>query len=184
MALLTHYLALDQAPKRIGFALGSPNMVAPVSGAYALPSAGARHGVMLHVAHEWLSNTIKVYHVTKVCFESPFLGKNVQSFALQNKLIGVIEEACEANNIPCVEVESDKWRMRFIGCCRAPRALPKSERRPWLKKQAIDACAARQWDVKNDDEAEACGILDWVLSCDFKDYGSVAGAPLLSAREA
>ena len=191
---MNHYLALDQASRRIGWAIGNANMLAPLSGVFELPSAGARHGVMLTAARDWLDATVKCYHVTKVGFESPFCGPNPATFALVNKLIGIIELVCHDHNIHCVETMIDNWRNRFIEVCRAPKSIipPGTSRgkagtirRAWLKEQSMIACAHRRWDVKTHDEAEACGILDYLLAIDDEAYRNrTARAPEMALEGA
>ena len=178
----THYLGLDQAPRRIGWALGNPEMSAPLSGVFVMPSVGESTGLMLRMASEWLQSTIAVYHVSHVCFESPFVAGMKSQATLRSMfaLAGAIELVCARAGVNCREVTPFVWRRRFIGTDRAPKQIIGSaRRRQWLKDQAMHACVARAWDVRTDDEAEACGILDYVLACDFPKYGSAAGAKLL-----
>lgn len=161
---LRHVLALDQSTRRIGWAIGRHDMLAPLTGVYALPAVGARHGVLMGLVRDWLDTPIKTYHVTKVAFETPFSGFDAQNYALVNKMLGVVELVCDDHEIKCVEAMPVQWRKHFIGCGQAPRTIPKPKRRAWLKEQAMRACAARRWDVKTDDEADACGILSYVLA--------------------
>jgi Holliday junction resolvasome RuvABC endonuclease subunit len=165
-----HYLALDQAAGRIGYAIGAANMVEPILGAYRPLKAGARHGVLMGSLRDWLDGMVKAHRIHKVCFETPFGGRNLAVFAVVNKMIGVIELVCDDHEIGCVEVTSAEWRKSFIGCTRAPTAIPKAQRRAWLKGQAIGACRDRGWQVENDDEADAAGILNHVLGLDFESY--------------
>jgi Holliday junction resolvasome RuvABC endonuclease subunit len=170
MSTIRHYLALDQATKRIGFAIGSANMIEPVCGHYEPPSAGARHGVMLGAVRDWLDTTIKTYHIHKVCFETPFSGLNPRNFGHVCKMVGVIELVCDDHDIPCVEATPPEWRKRFIDLAQAPREIPRPHRRNWLKMRAMEACFIRKWHVKNHDEAEAAGILNYVLGLDYESY--------------
>jgi hypothetical protein len=165
-----HYLALDQAAGQIGYAIGSADMVEPIIGSFRPTRAGARHGVLMGCVRDWLDQTIKDHRIHKVCFETPFGGRNLAVFALVNKMIGVIELVCDDHEIPCVETSSLEWRKTFIGVTRAPKAIPKSQRRAWLKGQAMGACRDRGWHVENDDQAEAAGLLDHVIGLDFESY--------------
>lgn len=165
-----HYLALDQSIKQIGYAIGSPDMVEPVCGSWSPPTAGARHGVMLSHVRDWLDGIIKHHRIFKVIFEAPFVGKRPAAHAVVCKMIGVIELVCMDHDIPCVEVTSGEWRKQFFGAVRAPKAIPKSQRRAWLKGQAIGACNDRGWQIGNDDEADAAGILNFVLHQDSEHY--------------
>jgi Holliday junction resolvasome RuvABC endonuclease subunit len=165
-----HYLALDQAAGRIGYAIGSADMVEPILGAYRPLQAGARHGVLMGSVRDWLDGMLKAHRIHKLCFESPFVGFNVKGYGVVCKMIGVIELVCDDHEISCVEVSPSEWRKTFIGCTRAPASIPKAQRRAWLKGQAIGACRDRGWDVENDDEADAAGILNHVLGLDYESY--------------
>lgn len=170
------HLALDQAPRVTGWALGAPDMREPLTGTLVLPPVGARHGKMLRPVHVWLSGMIASYDLKKIIFETPFLVPgptgNVGTYALQNKLIGVIEQLCEEHELEVTEVTPSRWRAHFIGPTAAPRYVPKLKRRQWLKNMAVEACARRSWFVRSHDAAEAAGILDYALSTDFPDYGA------------
>lgn len=171
------YLALDQAPRAIGWALGGPRMGEPLTNVVQIPAVGDRHGDMLIMAHNWLERMIEAYPMKKVIFESPFLHPvarlaNPGVFAVQNKLIGVIEMLCRKHLVACTEVAPSRWREHFMGCSSAPKSVPKNKRRDWLKALAVQTCADRLWFVNSHDAADACGILDYALSCDFPEYGA------------
>lgn len=175
---MRHCLALDQAKTRTGYAIGSTEMEKPITGVYLPPKVGARHGVMLGELRDWLDVEIKTYHIGKVIFEAPFAGKDMNGFAIVNKMLGVIELVCDDHEIPCVRAAPVEWRSRFLGNAHAPKEISqglskpaaRSARRQWLKAAAIAACNARGWPVDTDDEAEAAGLLDFLLACDSETY--------------
>lgn len=175
---MRHCLALDQARNRIGWALGSADMERPLCGVHPLPAVGARHGAMLGHLRDWLDTMIKTYHVRHVIYETPFAGVNPENFAVVNKMLGVIELVCDDHEIGCVRAAPVEWRKRFLGCGAAPKHITKGlskraaqvARRAWLKAETMKACAARGWPVENDDEADACGLLDFGLACHSQSY--------------
>ncbi len=173
-----HYLALDQAKTKCGFAFGSLGMEAPLSGVLQLPSVGRRHGVLMAHFRDWLATNIHVYHVEKVIYEVPFGGRDLETFAVVNKLLGVIELACEDAGIICCCATSHEWRKRFLGASQPPKRLfagmtkgrAQRARRDTLKLAAMATCAYHGWKVETDDAAEACGLLDFLLALDFPEY--------------
>lgn len=175
---MRHVLALDPATRKFGWAIGSADMEAPLTGVFNPPHAGERHGVMLGALRDWLDMQIKVYHCTKVIYEAPFAGANAKGFGIVCKMLGVVELVCDDHEIPCVRATSHEWRKRFLGHAQAPREIGKAltpsaaraARRDWLKTAALDGCKRRGWPVATDDEADAVGLLDFLLSLDSPSY--------------
>lgn len=174
------YLALDQAPRLIGWALGDVDMLAPLTGVLSIGKRSVDPADMVITTRDWVKDQIQCYRVSKVIAEQPFYAANMASFALACEQLGVIRLVCAKMQVELVTVPPNEWRMRFLGVCRAPAGIDKNKRRDWLKGQAIRACYLRKWDVKSHDEADACGILEWALSSDFKGFGTTIGAPLLA----
>lgn len=79
-----------------------------------------------------------------------------------NILACTLDEVCQSLNIETYIFPASDWRMSFIGVGRAPKHLPKhmSSGRDWLKEQAKLKARAMGIDVKNDDEAEAVGVVE------------------------
>ena len=157
-------------------------MKAPRTGRLLLPQVGPRHALFLSFAVKWLAEMIEQNGITEVVAETPFFGKNPEVCSRAYKLLGAIELACHDRGVRCREATMDDWRQHFVGFCRAPKSLSPNERRKHLKNAALDACAARGWNVETDDEAEACGILDYVLSLDNPSYGAHSSPLLAAAR--
>lgn len=175
------YLALDQSPRLIGWAMGMPGET-PRTGRVKLPDKDKLSPEYMVHAQRWLIRTIEDHQIECVCTESVFFGDNAATYAKGAKLVGSIELVCWHKNVRCFEVEPDAWRKRFIGFCRAPRGLqPYSARKRYLTDAAQRACETRGWHPESPDEAEACGILDWIWACNFPDYAAWGGTPLLDA---
>lgn len=180
------YLALDQAPSVIGWAIGSPDTT-PRTGTQPVPKHGENYGATLSYVSKWLTEACSAHHVRQVVFESPFIGGLTNPTVVRSmcSLADHIDFWCFSMGIPCREVSVQTWRKHFLGRGTAPRnaAVGPKAARQWLKTQAMTACAARRWDVRTDHEADACGILDYVLACDFPDYAARTAPLMLELAE-
>lgn len=166
------YLALDQSPTKIGFALGEADARPFVCG--RIPVIGRN---ALQTARTWLRGTIVDHAVSKVIFEMPIAGGGNSNFERSTQanceLIGVIKLVCLDHGIVCEGVGSQTWRKHFVGMARAPREIRGlARRRRWIKDEVARACCERRWDFHNDDESDALGILDWALCKDFPQFGA------------
>ncbi len=176
------YLGLDQAARKIGYAMGRYGMDAPVAGVHRLPrvdlsDGGVDYGLLMTEVSDWLGDTIAAHHITEVCYEAPYFGRDTDPTVIRKMLCvaDMIEYVCRKARVGCREIEAHKWRARFIGMSQAPRSIKGAQaRRKFLKQRAMDACAHRNWKVANDDEAEAAGILDYLIACDYPDHGTDA----------
>lgn len=69
-------------------------------------------------------------------------------------------------DVPVRTVESQVWRMSFLGVGRAPKELPIAKRTPWLKKQAKEKAdqlgRSHEFVCPNHDAAEGLGIAFWL----------------------
>jgi hypothetical protein len=169
------YLGLDQSPAKIGWAIGSPDMSAPQTGVFVPVQYGDHYGRTLAGVSVWLQKLISEHGVTDVCMEATYIGAVTNPVIMRRicALAEHIDYVCFMFDIRCREVTTQTWRKRFIGRTTAPKGehtCTAARRRKWLKDQAQRTCAVRRWDVKTDDEADACGILDYVLSVDFPKY--------------
>lgn len=193
------YLGLDQSPSIIGYAIGSPDMAAPIVGTFKVPSHGDNFGASLAAVSKWFRKLVGDYEVESVCFESPFIPSECGGYARPLKrdggkrrgpsavvvrhmcaLADHIDFVCFTLGVECREVECQVWRKRFIGRGNSPRHVHGTAAcRAWLKEQAMRSCAGRRWNVSNDHEAEACGILDYLIACNDPKYGARSGSPLL-----
>lgn len=173
------YLALDQSPRKIGWALGDIG-VKPRFGVHSLPQVGDDHSPFLVEARNWLEQRIIQDNVHLVCFESPFLGPDTNPIIIRKiyALVGVIELTCHDRQVPCKEVMIHTWRKHFLGYSQTPREVKgAAKRRRFIKDAAMRACVERDWFVQSDDAADACGILDYVMSCDDPNY-AIETSPL------
>lgn len=194
------YLALDQSPSRVGWARGGPQMSAPETGLLFLPKFGDQHAILMDLTWDFVRSQIIEHGVTKVGFEAPYMGANPKNHRDACAQVAAIEWGCSRRDVACVEYTNGQWRKRFIGTTRGPYEPDRSlkgkrleaakrrasaENRAWLKRRSIEECEKRGWPIyldgkPSDDIAEACGMLDYLLSLDFPEYGATAGAPLFA----
>lgn len=128
-------------------------------GTRAFPGTVAVFGRFADAFHEWLHGVITARAPVLVAFEAPYVGRKT-SQAMARKLNGLAwhtEWLCGRLGVPCEEVRPGDWRKHFTGVGAGPRAL--------MKEHAKAACTARGWPFANDDEADACGILDYAAAC-------------------
>lgn len=86
--------------------------------------------------------------------------------------LAVLEMMCERKGLPYPRTcPPDNWRLAYIGCTKAPKevgaGLPDAqrfeERRKWLKRTVMAECAKRGLRPKNDNEADALGMMFWLI---------------------
>ncbi|NTS31294.1 hypothetical protein HQ945_08500 [Phyllobacterium sp. BT25] len=85
----------------------------------------------------------------------------------------VLEMMCVRKKLPPpITCPVDSWRESFIKCTRAPKevgaglkddAARTEARRKWLKDKVMRVCSERGLHPKNDNEADALGIMFWAL---------------------
>lgn len=86
--------------------------------------------------------------------------------------LAVLEMMCERKGLPYPRTcPPDNWRSAYIGCTKAPKevgaGLPDAkryeERRSWLKQAVMAECHKRGLRPKNDNEADALGMMFWLI---------------------
>lgn len=157
-------LALDLAT-HLGWAIGSPGMNRPRWGSFKLPSTGDNIGRFTLAFSVWLTGFIAEEPVDRIVMEATVLPDKTQRATLL-KLYGLaikVEEIGEGIGIGVSEVRIQSWRKHFLGRASAPPHFKGTDRRKWVKDQAIKSCARRGWLTDDDNEADALGILDYSL---------------------
>ena len=149
-------------------------MTAPAFGVHVLPSTGANVGPFLIAYEDWLNAYLADNPgIEHLIYEATFFGPQTQRHILL-KLYGLqvkTEEIAWHHQIRVREANLQSWRKVFLGTSAAPKHIKgRANRSKWLKDEAIHACLRRGWMVTDDNEADACGILDYTLGCDDKAY--------------
>ena len=115
-------------------------------------------GLFFHSFSRWLGKVADNFELDCLVFEQPFVGPRPNQ-ATARKLFGLaaeVERCAFYRAFVCRQVEISKWRKHFIGF---------TGRRETMKGAALDACANRHWEVTDDNQAEALGILDYYIAC-------------------
>lgn len=162
-------MALDQSPRKTGWAIGSPGEATPKYGLYEMPAWADHEGERSLAFQEWIFGMITSNGVTDVFLEAPVEhGKWMKSFKVTQSQAyqfgGALSMTYAALRKEALEIDVNEMRKRFIGTSAPPPGLKGDHGRAWLKQAAIKACAMRGWIVEDDNVAEALGHLDYGLS--------------------
>lgn len=171
-------LALDLATVT-GFACGSTDGTPVSHGVVAIPKTGEDIGRFLAHFRDWLNAALDDMGPDEIVFESPILPDtiNLKTARKLYSLAGVAEMVAHDRKIRVSEANLNDIRGHFIGIKQAPRDVPKSKRRQWIKDKIIAECRKRGFRVSGDDDADAIALLDLRLSQLSKDY-SLRATPL------
>lgn len=163
-----HIMTLDLATS-IGFTRWSPG-AKPTLGTHRLPSTDMDVGWFVDAYNEFLKDQFAIERPSHVVYEAPILPGNTQpatALKLMN-LAGHTEWVCRRMRINCTQLRIGTWRKHFMGKGGGKRAE--------MKQMCMDECRARGFEPRNDDEADAFGMLDYAAFCfgfapDWKDRG-------------
>ena len=152
-------IALDVATAS-GWAYGAAGEP-PQHGVFTIPSTGddlGRYGVEFI---KWLSSKIRELRPREIVFEAPILPAKT-SIATTRKLHGLallVECVANLEAVPCSEISNSEWRRRFLG-----PYYPVKPTRDDLKRAVIAACRGMGWNPRDDNDADALGLL-YVVQC-------------------
>lgn len=157
--MTTAILALDVASSS-GWAFGSIGDT-PQHGVFTLPPSGDDLGRALHTFATWLSAKVRELQPREIVFEAPILPAqtNIKTLKKLYCLAGMVEFIAAIEGVPCSEITAGEWRKAFLG-----PYYPKSSTRDELKRAVIAACRQMGWEPRQDDDADAMGIL-YVTQC-------------------
>lgn len=172
-------LALDLATAT-GWGFYRPGLDAPLSGVWNL---SGKNGQRFAQLRDRVGERIEM-GVDRIVCEAPFIQKGHENILeLLYGLRAQVVELAYRKRVDFVSVPPMQWRPSFIGCTQAPKYVPKPQKRAWLKNRAIEECEKRGWPVRDDNAAEALGILDYERCRIFPDYAALS-SPLFSIEAA
>ncbi len=139
-------------------------------------------GQRLNMLRRKLDRTLDGRPLYGVMFETPWISpKTHQDTArLLQSMGGVVEMFCDEHGLRCFEVVAPTWRKHFLGVGQL-RVGRKGSSTDQLKRMAVERCRMLGYAVRNPDEAEALGVLDYALG--YLKLGDI-GLPLMSRRRA
>lgn len=94
------------------------------------------------------------------------------SARLASGWLAVLEIYCyRKNHIPPLTATPDEWRSAYVQCTRAPKevgvglesAKKSKARTEWMKNKVILKCKSRGLYPKDDNQADALGMLYWLM---------------------
>lgn len=158
------YLALDQSKSRTGWAYWRPGLDLPVYGHFALGDEFTPFGKVFCKLHMELSALHQTLGFESVRYEQPAEAQHFRgttSFDVIFLLTGIaahIDSFCAARGIRrCESVSAQAWRRHVIG------PMKRGTKRMQLKDFVLAWCRDHGMKPRNDDEADAIGILDYDL---------------------
>lgn len=152
------YLALDLATQT-GVASWSPGNATPSFWTIRLPGEAGELGSPLERLRRNLADIHALDPITHLFYEAAILpGKtNIQTVLKLCAIAGMAEWFAYRIDAVCRQVDQQSWRKHFLGVGNG--------KGPVLKSMAIKAAKMRGWNVQNDHEADAAGVLDYGLHC-------------------
>ncbi len=160
------FAAFDLSKSSTGWAIWTPGWDAPRFGHWKLGGEFTTHGQTFCKLHRNLAELHRIAGPFEdVTYEEPLLlgpAAGNTSADTQMLLIGLaahLESFCAAMNIRrCGYVNQSSWRKAFIG------SIKRGTKRTTLKDLTMDRCRAHGWNPSRDDEADALGVLSYVLN--------------------
>ena len=156
-----HILAIDPATNT-GFArfeFGTSRVVSDVV------SFDAELGAFNRQYRRWLTDQIKLYSITDVVIEAAILPTGNTNIITLKKAYAInmnTHDIAKALGCSVTEIQNGSWRAHFL----VGRSAPKEQRGKgklsrWYKQAVKDRCAERGWPIRDDNEADALGLLDY-----------------------
>lgn len=123
---------------------------------------------------DWLASIVTAHGITDIGVEPPVPvmtgNTNIETETwLKGAFLRVLEIS-HRRRLNVWRVHESSWRSHFLGVTRAPKDVGKTKRRQWLKRACIEECRARGFDPKDDNAADALGILSYVRAMSDADY--------------
>lgn len=110
---------------------------------------------MPHRAYNRALRVIDELRPDHVVIEAPFVGRNANAAEKLYPLHGAIEAGLRSAGVSLLRIHKPRiqvWKKHFAGHGGASKAM------------VINACRDRGWTPKNDNEADALGILDYACA--------------------
>lgn len=176
-------LALDQAPKNIGYAYGAIGGV-PTRGVRRNPEYGEATILLGESVYDWTVNLIKSSGAERVYFEQVLVRRvGLHLPTLYNQFM--VANAIQLAALDCglkhdiYDVDIADWRREFYRGSRPTKT--KDDQSAQWKEMALIECADRGWLVDDHNAAEACGI--WFFGCCHSDRRTYNSHKVEARRE-
>lgn len=172
-----HFVALDIATAT-GVARWKPGLSRPLLATIHLSGESREVGRPMEKLRQYLADLHAVEPITHLLFEAAIAPRNgrttIDTIRKLMSLCAMAEWFGHRIEAETRQVEQGDWRKHFLG-----RGTGKSEELKQLSKQTARAYG---WNIANDHEADASGILDYGLAC-FKVDRPWRDAKLMQAAQ-
>ena len=160
-------LALDLSKRSTGFALWEEGSHSARYGTWVLGSELTPNGATYCKLHQQMSDLYRLCKFEHIFYEEPLAPQvlqghtNINSLRVLSGLAAHAESFGQAMGMRTIHpVHLNSWRATFIG------KQKRGTKRATLKDLTIERCQQLGWKPKNDDEADALGLLDY--ACTFR----------------
>lgn len=160
-------LALDLSKRSTGFAYWEEGSAVAGYGSWCLGSEHTPRGMVYLNLHQRMDELRSICRFEHVFFEEPMNPvklqghTNIDTLRVLGGLASHVESYCEARSCRSINaVNLSSWRATFIG------KQKRGTKSATLKDLSIERCHQLGWKPKNDDEADALGLLDY--ACMFR----------------
>lgn len=158
-------LTLDLSKRSTGWAVWESGKPRPYSGRWVLGSEYTSQGKTFAKLQREMMDLRKVHEFTRVYLEAPILPgqlgghTNNSSLRVLSGLAAHVHSYCSvvAGVSDPVEINVSSWRKDFIG------SQKRGTKRHTLKSLTLERCAQLDLKPRTDDEADALGLLDYVI---------------------
>jgi hypothetical protein len=125
-------------------------------------------GARAYSFEHWLQDNLHAFPIQSIAIEAPVPVRGKTSLDTLAWLLGahvIVRKLAHDYDLDLAIIGVGTWRSFFIGHANAPRIIPQKERRKWLKSNVIAECQNRGIEPKDDNAADALGLLFYCLSC-------------------
>jgi hypothetical protein len=143
--------------KSLGWACWGPGSSAPE--ARTIDVSASNEG---HTYHKTRIRVLEVLDTgDRVAIEGAVMpmGQSIESRLVLYGIRAIILQVCCELGIRPLELPPQTWRSRYLGVTQAPRSVPKTKRRQWIKERAVTEARRRGWGDVGPDAAEALGMV-------------------------
>lgn len=155
-------LALDMSKRSTGYATFEVGSDVAFYGTWKLGSEFTPDGGTYCKLHQEMSDLNSLGKIEYIFFEDPLNATvlhgqtNIDTLRVLNGLAAHAESWGEAMGCRMIQrVNMTTWRKNFLG------TVKRGTKRATLKQLSMERCNQLGWHPKNDDEADALGVLDW-----------------------
>jgi hypothetical protein len=152
-----------------GWCYGAPGLP-PRFGSLRFGKPGTPRDACYRMFRTWVSDTLDSLEPNLVVFESTAVSSSMggkTTIEVMKRLIGLcehLEEICY-QRVELREANISSIRHHFINC---------SPKRDIAKARTMERCKALGWNVSDDNEADACALWDYQVSCLRPDLAAVS----------